>query len=507
LRGILGEFTMQHLSGGEMDAYLKSKLFNGIVFFGYTNGGTAAGARYSGYCSRPDVYNHQRWVLRKLVPVSRAVQRAGRQTDPAAKLASAAAPAGKADSAPAGVAVDADGRVKEMKRREAGLDRITGRSPETAPLVIRYGRDVANGIYLFVDSGRQEDVVCDAQKLGVRADTVVFDEFAGRVLEAKRAAGALTFETLAGPSVVQLASAPTVAKSLLARTAEGLRLQLTQRALDRELGTRFPRKAWSRFCQAGKWDATVARTGKSSLAVVGGTYTGPMPQWKYFNRQGAAQFVSLNQTAPQPIVARAFSKSQDVATSEEVVLDTPAARRRHFDAREGHAYCLHLYLDYQDGQWPEVHTARFSPGTHDWEEKSIRVAPTRPVKTAMVLVEFHQPQGTAWFDDLSLFSGDGTDRNLLAAPGFEEQDSAAVQAQAISMEYEKQVQALVEAVEAAAKSAAPATALPALGKQVDALAASVTGKGLASYFPRELRDLDDAREQLQLCARLLATQR
>ena len=74
-RGILGEFTMQHLSGGEMDAYLKSKLFNGIVFFGYTNGGTAAGAHYSAYCSRPDVYNHHRWVLRKLVPISRAVQR------------------------------------------------------------------------------------------------------------------------------------------------------------------------------------------------------------------------------------------------------------------------------------------------------------------------------------------------------------------------------------------------------------------------------------------------
>ena len=34
------------------------------------------------------------------------------------------------------------------------------------------------------------------------------------------------------------------------------------------------------------------------------------------------------------------------------------------------------------------------------------------------------------------------------------------------------------------------------------LAASVTGKGLAAYFRRELRDLDDAREKLGLCARL-----
>jgi hypothetical protein len=507
LRGILGEFTMQHLSGGEMEAYLKSKLFNGIVFFGYTNGGTAAGASYSGYCSRPDVYDHQRWVLRKLVPISRAVQRAGCQMDPAATLASAAASAGEAGAAPARVAVNAEGKVEEVKRREAGLDRITGRSPETTPLVARYGRDVANGVYLFVDSGQPEEVVCDAQKLGVRADTLVFDEFTERVLEAKRAAGALTFKTPAGPSVVQLAAAPTVAKSILARTAESLRLQLTQRALDRKLGARFPRKAWSRFCQGGKWDATVARTGKGSLAVVGGTYTAAMPQWKYFNRQGAAQFVSLNQTAPQPIVLRAFSKAQEVAASEEVVLDTPAARRRHFDAREGHTYCMHLYLDYQDGRWPEVHTVRFSPGTHDWEEKNIRAEPTRPVKTAMVLLEFHQPQGAAWFDDLSLSSGNGTERNLLAAPSFDEEDSAAVQSQATSAGYEKRVQALLRSVEAAAKSAAPAKALPALGKQVDALAASVTGKGLAAYFPRELRDLDDAREKLELCARLLAAPR
>jgi hypothetical protein len=61
-------------------AYLKSKLFNGIVFFGYTNGGTAAR-----------------------------------------------------------VAVNAEGKVEEVKRCEAGLDSITGRSPETAPLVGRRG--------------------------------------------------------------------------------------------------------------------------------------------------------------------------------------------------------------------------------------------------------------------------------------------------------------------------------------------------------------------------------
>ena len=47
----------------------------------------------------------------------------------------------------------------------------------------------------------------------------------------------------------------------------------------------------------------------------------------------------------------------------------------------------------------------------------------------MVLLEFHQPQGAAWFDDLSLSSGNGPQGNLLAASGFEEEDSAADLAQ------------------------------------------------------------------------------
>ena len=178
--------------------------------------------------------------------------------------------------------------------------------------------------------------------------------------------------------MVQLASAATVAKSILARTAEGLRLQLTQRAADRQLGIRFPHKVWSWFCQPGKWDATVARTGKGSLALLGGIYAATRPQWKYFNRQGAAQFVSLDQTAPRPIVVRGFSKAREVAASEPVVLDTPAARRRRFDAREGHTYAMHLYLDYQDGQWPEVHTVRSRPARTTGSSRASASSPPVP---------------------------------------------------------------------------------------------------------------------------------
>jgi hypothetical protein len=203
-------------------------------------------------------------------------------------------------------------------------------------------------------------------------------------------------------------------------------------------------------------------------------------------------------------LARVFSKAVDVATVAPLVLDTPAARRHHFDAREGHTYAMHLYLDYQDGQWPEVHTVQFSPGSHDWEEKSLRVEPTRPVKTAMILLEFHQPQGAAWFDDVSLASGSAPDLNLLAASGFEEDDPQAVAASEISAEYEQRVQTLLTMLAAAATSSDPVPSLAALNAQTKALADWVSGQGLAAHFPRELRDLDDIRESVEICARLLA---
>ncbi len=162
-----------------------------------------------------------------------------------------------------------------------------------------------------------------------------------------------------------------MAKNLLARTAESLHLQLTQRALDRELGTRFPHKAWSRFCQAGKWDATVARTGKGSLAVVGGTYTATDAPVEVLQPPGrGAVRLARTRPLPSPSCCAPSARPEKSPLPRRSSSTLPAAPRRHFDAREGHTYCMHLYLDYQDGQWPEVHTALFSPGTHDWERRA-----------------------------------------------------------------------------------------------------------------------------------------
>ena len=167
--------------------------------------------------------------------------------------------------------------MAEIKPEQASLQRITGRSPATPPAVVRYGRAAADGIDLYVDAAGAEEVVCDARKLGLRGDTLVFDEFAQRVLPGRRSGGNLTFRTSAGPALVQLGSKVTLVRGLLARIEESLQEQSRQRKMDRELGTPFVHRAWAGFCQGWTADNTVARSGKVSLKATGGAYTNDAP--------------------------------------------------------------------------------------------------------------------------------------------------------------------------------------------------------------------------------------
>ena len=505
LHGILGEFTMQHLSGGELEAYLKNKQFNGIVFFGYIGASSWNMGHYSRYDHRPDVYDHQRWVFRKYVPLSRSMRRAGRQEDACARLAVAAPRSAPAPEVPSVEAPQAneEGKVQEYRRPVANLEKIAGRSPATTPGIVRYGDKISDGIYLYADSGTPAEVVCPADKLGIRSDTLVFDEFNEKMLPGTLRDGRLTFRTITGPSLIELGNKATLIRSVLSRSEEGLKSQLAQRALDRELKKNSPSKAWENFCQGWSLDRKVAHAGSCSLKTEGGTYFLKSPRYSFFNRQGAAQLVPLNQTKPDRITLKASSMAENVVRSDCIDLNDLSRRRDHFAAREGHLYCVHLYLDYQDGQWPEVHTAAFAPGTHGWEDRTIEVNPTRPVKTAMVLLEFHQPQGTAWFDDIVLKQGE-PDGNLIASGGFEERDPAAERALDAGQAYDRRIDSLITTLDAARSGPRAASELAALMDEADAAAAWVRNRGLSPYFTRELRDLDDLREKLQLCSKISA---
>jgi hypothetical protein len=498
-RGILGEFTMQHLSSGELAAYLKAKLFNRIVFFGYTNGGTAAGAAHSFYARRPDVYDHQRWVFRRYVSLSRAVHRAGEQVASHARLAeSGGRGPGDLVGAPG---TRADGAVYEWNRKE-DVEELMARSLGK-PFVRRFGSS-PGGVYLYVASNGEEDLCCDARELGVSAATVVWDEFGERLLPAKQDGGELRFRTPAGPALVQLGSRPAIARSMLERVEELFAMQLKQRALDRAGRLAHALEPWRGFCDGYAVDASVSRSGGSSLRLAGGERATFNGKFRYHGRQGAAQLVNLAQTRPLPLTLELWSRSEGVVKSEALTLRSWEERDLHFSAREGATYAAHLYLDYQDGSWPEITSASFSPGTHEWEKQSFTVYPAKPARTAMVLVELHQPAGTAWFDDLELCQADRPEDNLLVFPGFEADGALLELADRSSREYQGLVGRLVEGL-ARARSDPRATALRASLEEIARIRGWLQSKGLSRLWSYEWRDLEDATARLSRCTELLGT--
>jgi hypothetical protein len=125
------------------------------------------------------------------------------------------------------------------------------------------------------------------------------------------------------------------------------------------------------------------------------------------------------------------------------------------------------------------------------------------VKTALVLFEFHQSHGTAWFDDIVLEQGgSNSGQNLLASPGFEESDPVAEKATAAGQTYENQIRSLLSNLEAARQSFDAGGQLTVLEKQAEAAVMWIHGGALAPYFARELRDLNELLEKLRLCSRI-----
>jgi hypothetical protein len=96
-------------------------------------------------------------------------------------------------------------------------------------------------------------------------------------------------------------------------------------------------------------------------------------------QRGASQTVELNQTRPEPIVAAAWSKADNVGGA-------PSSD-----------YSLYLDLVYMDGTplWGQI--ASFSVGTHDWQRREVRVLPQKPVKSVAVHLLMRNHPGKAWF--------------------------------------------------------------------------------------------------------------
>jgi len=104
--------------------------------------------------------------------------------------------------------------------------------------------------------------------------------------------------------------------------------------------------------------------------------------------RGAVQAVALNQKAPAPIVAEAWSKAEGVGG----------------DANSD--YSLYLDLIYMDGTplWGQV--ANFRPGAHDWQRVEVRVFPAKPVKFVSVYLLLRRHAGKAYFKDARLVAAE-----------------------------------------------------------------------------------------------------
>jgi len=520
-KGILGEFVTRHMSSGELEKYLKAKQFNGIVYFGYTDGrARAAGTYYSFFYCRPDIYNHQRWILRKILPLSKAMFCAGPQNNTYAHILFHNKSGEIRQVVTHQNHVDSTGRVIEPEITESDKDNIFGGTLSLDRSINRYGNDINKGLYLYINANEPEIVQCNADSLGLKASTIAFDEFSETTLKLKNKGKIARFSTSAGPSLIQLGDTKTVAGNILIRVAGIFESQLLQRQMDEKFGVGYtqkplsipptkdnlsksdfdkPMQPWEPFCQGYIIDLKTKKSGRGSLRADGNTYSVYNGQWSYHNRQGAAQFVTLNQSEPAPLTLTAFSKSRNVQKSELKAI-TGMNRRDHFGERLGYYYAMHLYIDYEDGNWPEVHTFAFSPGTHDWEEGQVTVVPKKAVKTAMVLVELHQPEGTAWFDDFSLVEKTNPGKNLLASADFGNSD--VIFAKEKAPEYDRKVSLLMSNIRETQKQIS-IDKLEKLEKDVLTLKNWLISQNIAKMYGREMRDLIDALHKLDICKQLL----
>jgi len=101
-------------------------------------------------------------------------------------------------------------------------------------------------------------------------------------------------------------------------------------------------------------------------------------------QRGVSQTIVLNQQKPEPIVAVAWSKAEDVGGTRDS------------------DYSLYLDLRYTDGTPLWGQTDSWTAGTHDWEKAQVVVFPEKPVASVTFYMLLRNHAGKAWFRDPEL---------------------------------------------------------------------------------------------------------
>jgi hypothetical protein len=97
--------------------------------------------------------------------------------------------------------------------------------------------------------------------------------------------------------------------------------------------------------------------------------------------RGMMQTVVLGQTRPEPIIAAAWSRAEGVTGSPNS------------------DYSIYLDLTYADGTHLWGQSSAFDVGTHDWQQRRVRIVPDKPVQTVHCYLLFRNHSGKVWFRD------------------------------------------------------------------------------------------------------------
>ena len=107
------------------------------------------------------------------------------------------------------------------------------------------------------------------------------------------------------------------------------------------------------------------------------------------SKRGASTILTLNQQKPTPLIISAWSKSDAVSGTKNP------------------DYAIYVDVIYADGEPLWGLSAPFRAGTHDWERRSVRILPTKPIKSINIYALFRNHSGTVWFDDFAVQTLEG----------------------------------------------------------------------------------------------------
>ncbi|MEA3401820.1 MAG: hypothetical protein U9R79_11320 [Armatimonadota bacterium] len=143
--------------------------------------------------------------------------------------------------------------------------------------------------------------------------------------------------------------------------------------------------------------------------------------------------MALNQERAAPVVAEVWSRAEDVS-------GTPTG-----------GYSLWVDIEFMDGSNLWGQNAPFECGTHDWQQRTLPIAPIKPIRTLLVYGLFRGKTGTAWFDDfrvveLTMPEGVSTFNGVpvrLQRPALEAPEPLALSAGALTLRLDAKTGALV----------------------------------------------------------------